>query len=96
MAEISYADVEHVAQLARLELNDTEKQKYTQELGEILNYVDALNQTSTSKVEVGGQIAGLSDIARTDEITNKENRDKMLANAPEQKDGFIKVKKVFE
>lgn len=92
---ISKVDVEHVAQLARLELTDSEKEKFTQEIGEILNFVDQLNLNSTSKVESVAQISGLANIARADEITNQENRDKMLQNAPEQKDGFIKVKKVF-
>ena len=93
---ISKQDVEHVAQLARLELKDTEKDKYTQEIGEILDYVAELNQTDTSNVAVVGQITDLSNIAREDNITNENNREKLLQNAPAQKDGFIKVKKVFE
>lgn len=96
MAQISIEDVEHVAQLARLELSDAEKQKFTQELGEILNFVDELTASATSKVAAIGQIANLSNIARADKITNQENRDKMLQNAPEKKDGFIVVKKIFE
>ena len=92
---ISKEDIEHVAKLARLELNDKEKEKFTQELGAILNYVAELNQTDTSNVAEVGQISGLANIARADEVTNKNNREKMLANAAEQKDGFIKVKKVF-
>lgn len=96
MAQISQADVEHTTQLARLELTDEEKSKFTQELGAILDYVGELKTADTSEVASVGQISGLANIARADEITNKNNREKMLENAPEQKDGFIKVKKVFE
>lgn len=92
---ISKEEIEHVAQLARLELTDGEKEKFTQEIGEILNFVEELNLADTSEVETVSQISGLANIARADEITNENNRDKMLQNAPEQKDGFIKVKKVF-
>jgi aspartyl-tRNA(Asn)/glutamyl-tRNA(Gln) amidotransferase subunit C len=93
---ISKDDLEHVVRLARLDLADAEKDKYTQDLGEILSYADELNQTSTSGLEVVSQIAGLSSIARADEITNTNIREKLLENAPAQQDGFIKVKKVFE
>jgi len=93
---ISKDDLEHVVRLARLDLADAEKDKYTQDLGEILSYADELNQTSTSGVEVVSQIAGLLNIARADEITNTNIREKLLENAPAQQDGFIKVKKVFE
>lgn len=93
---ISKQDIEHTAKLARIEIDESDIDKFTQEIGEILNYVDDLNQTDTSNVAVVSQISDLANIARTDEITNENCREKMLENAPEQKDGFIKVKKVFE
>lgn len=96
MAQITKTDVEHVATLARLELTETEKDKFTPEIGAVLNYVEELNLTATSEVAVVSQISGLSNIARPDEITNENNREKLLSNAPEQENGFIKVKKVFE
>jgi len=96
MAEISTAEVERVARLARLELTENEKQKLTQDMGEILDYIGELNQAETKNIEPISQISGLSNIARADEITNENQRDQMLQNAPETKDGFIKVKKVFE
>lgn len=96
MAQITKQNVEHVARLARLELTETEKSEFTQELGEVLNYALELNQTSTSKVDVVDQISGLKNVTRVDKITNKSDRDQLLAIAPAQENGYIKVKKVFE
>jgi len=96
MSKITNQDVEHIAQLARIELSEKEKPVFGEKLGEILNYVDELNGAPTNKVVSISQIIGLENVARSDEVTNPEIRDLMLENAPETKDGFIKVGKVFE
>ncbi|MEI6040599.1 MAG: Asp-tRNA(Asn)/Glu-tRNA(Gln) amidotransferase subunit GatC [Candidatus Berkelbacteria bacterium] len=96
MSNISNADVEHVARLARLKLTDEEKNKFTHELGEVLNYIDEINETDTAQIEAVSQISGLSSITRSDDVTNSSNREKLLINAPAQHDGAIKVKQVFE
>ena len=95
MSQISKTDVEHVAELARLKLTEEEKQKFTQELGEILNYINELDELKDEKIEPISQIGGLENITRADEITNKPNRENLLKNAPAQKDGYIKVKQIF-
>jgi len=96
MAKISKQNVEHVAKLSRLKLSDEEKAEFTQELGAILEYVAELDSAPTENVEPISQISDLKNIAREDEIAESFNRDLMLENVPDQKDGFIKVKKVFE
>lgn len=96
MSNISKKDVEHVAKLSRLELSEEEKSQYTQELGAILDYVDELNSAPTEGIEPISQISGLKNIAREDEIEESLPTEKALQNAPDKKDKFIKVKKVFE
>jgi aspartyl-tRNA(Asn)/glutamyl-tRNA(Gln) amidotransferase subunit C len=96
MTNITKEDIEHVATLARLKLTDAETEKYTKEIGEVLNYVEELNQAPTKvkkEAEDGGE---LKNIVRVDEVTCQNDRENMLSNAPEEKNGFIKVKKVFE
>lgn len=93
---INKEDVEHVARLARIKLSEEEKIKFTHELGQILAYVDELNEVDTTGIEPISQISNLENIARTDEITNSKDRENLLTNAPAQENGFIKVKKVFE
>ena len=48
---ITVKDVEHVAKLARLELSEDEKEKFTKQLGDVLKHVDAMNEVDTSNVE---------------------------------------------
>jgi len=96
MAGITKQDVEHVARLARLELTDEEKSKFTQELGEVLNYANELAEAPTEGIEPISQISGQVNRTRKDEITNDLNSGELLINAPSRENGFIKVKKVFE
>ena len=48
---ITIKDVEHVAKLARLELTEEEKEKFTKQLDDVLKHVDAMNEVDTSNVE---------------------------------------------
>ena len=48
---IEIKDVEHVAKLARLELNEEEKVKFSKQLGDILKYVEQMNEVDTTGVE---------------------------------------------
>ena len=96
MAKISKQDVEYVASLARLELSDSEKEKFTQQLSSVLAYFEKLDAANTSEGKAIGQINDMKNIASADEIGEKWDREELLKNAPEQEDGFIKVKAVFE
>jgi aspartyl-tRNA(Asn)/glutamyl-tRNA(Gln) amidotransferase subunit C len=93
---LSRGDVEHVAQLARLELSDEEKTKFTEQLGSVLEYFEKLDKANTADAETISQINNMENITREDEIGEQYAREKLLKNAPEQEDGFIKVKAVFE
>ena len=96
MAQISKQKIEHVAQLARLKLTEPEEEKMTQEIGEILNYVEELDRADTGATDEKIYVTSLKNVMREDKITNQNNREKLLANAPMQQNGAIKVKKVFE
>lgn len=91
---ITIKDVEHVAKLARLELTDTEKEKYTNQLGAILDYVEQLNEVDTSNVEPMEHAYPIFNVMREDEPKADFTRDEMLANAPDEEDGFFKVPKI--
>lgn len=95
MSNISSRDVEQVAELARLELAEEEKEKYTKELGDILNYVEELNQAPVEAAREEKTELELVNIARVDKITNENDRENLLVNTPSQEKGYIKVKKVF-
>lgn len=96
---ISKKDVEHVAKLARIELQEDEKEKFAGELSSILGFVETLNKIDTSGLTpmAGGSL--LENETREDtqlEMTLENKQVEMLAQVPEKKDTWIKVKAVFD
>lgn len=97
MSKITEQDVKQIAALARLELSEAELAKYQAELSGILDYVDQIEKVDTKNVEPTAQVTGLTDVVREDEkVPSTLTRDEILLNAPEKKDGYIKVKSVLE
>lgn len=93
---INQEEVIHIAKLARIEFTKEEDQKLTEELSEIIDYVEALEKASTEGLDSIGQISGLENVMREDEIKTGISIEKILQNAPDKYDNFIKTKKVFE
>lgn len=94
---LSKKEVEHIGELARLELTEAEKKKFTRELSAILDFVEKLEKIKTSKVEPMANISGLENIIRKDEVKKCDiSSEKLLENAPEKEKGFIKVRQVLE
>jgi len=96
MAKISKKEVEHIAKLARISLSEKEKDKFLKELSSILEFVSKLQEVDTSKIKPLSQITGLENVLEEDKIEECPRREELLKNIPDKKDGFIKVKKVFE
>ena len=96
MAKISKEEVEHIAKLARIELKDNGKEKFQKELSSILEFVSQLQKVDTKDIIPISQVTGLDNVLEKDNIKPSPKREKLLKNAPEKQDGFIKVKKVFE
>lgn len=97
MGKISKEEVEKIVQLARLTVSESDIAKYQTELSAILGYVEIIDKVDTKNVEPTAQVTGLSDVYAEDKSRpSYPGRDEILKNAPEKKDGFIKVKKVLE
>lgn len=90
--------VKHIAKLARIELTDQEKEKFTKELSSILDYVVQLNKVDTSKVKGTSQVTGLGNVTRSDDTKYKipDTRYKLLKQAPKRKGDYFKVPKILE
>ena len=93
---ITIQDVEHVAKLARLELTEEEKQKYTHQLGELLEYFEQLNEVDTTAVEPMSQAIPLVNVMREDIPHEPFDREKIIANAPLEENGYFRVPKILE
>ena len=71
---ITIKDVEHVAKLARLELTEEEKEKFTKQLGDVLKHVDAMNEVDTSNVEPMSHAIDFVNVMRDDEVYYEQTK----------------------
>lgn len=94
--KISKQEVEHVAKLARLELSEQEKEKLTDQLSNILTYVEKLNELDTNGVESTSHVLDISNVMRDDVAAASLPQERALANAPEKAAGHYKVPKIIE
>ena len=92
---IKIEDVEEVATLAKLEFPFEEKQKLAMELDQIVAYVERLNELDTKAVEPIWHIIDLKNILREDKVRNWLEQEQALANAPQKKQCYFSVPKVF-
>ena len=92
---LTIKEVEYVAQLARLQLNEEEKQSFAEQLSSILEYVDKLNELSTDGVEPLAHILPVYNVFRADESRAGSPREEILANAPLVEEGQYKVPKIM-
>jgi aspartyl-tRNA(Asn)/glutamyl-tRNA(Gln) amidotransferase subunit C len=91
---ITVKDVEHVAKLARLELTDSEKEKFTKQLGDVLKYVEQMNEVDTTNVKPMAHAFDIVNVMRKDEVVKEISKEALLQNAPEEENGFFKVPKI--
>ena len=90
------AAVEKVARLARLKITDEEAEKYGAQLSNIINFVEQLQEVDTDNVEPLASVVDIKLRLREDEITDGGIQKDVLANAPEELEGFFVVPKVVE
>ncbi len=91
---ITIKDVEHVAKLARLELTEEEKEKFTGQLGAVLEYVNQMNEVDTSNVEPMAHAIDFSNVMREDKVYYEQTKEELMANAPYEENGFFRVPKI--
>jgi aspartyl-tRNA(Asn)/glutamyl-tRNA(Gln) amidotransferase subunit C len=88
--------IEHIALLARLELSEEEKKLFSEQLGNIIQYIDKLNEIDTTDIEPTAHVLPMQNVLRKDELQPSLQRDKALLNAPDSRDGFYRVPKIIE
>ena len=88
--------IDYVGILAKLELSDEEKEQAKKDMSDMLDYVSKLNELDTENVEAMSHTFSYNNVFREDEVTNGDDRENMLSNAQEQKDGCYKVPRTFD
>jgi len=96
MSELTRADVEHVAQLARLALRDDEIEELTQQLGVILDHAASVSALDTDDVPPTAHPLPLVNVLRPDTPRPSLDRDEVLAMAPSSEDGRFRVPRILD
>jgi aspartyl-tRNA(Asn)/glutamyl-tRNA(Gln) amidotransferase subunit C len=93
--KITKDEVIYTANLARLDLDEDSINRFADQIGDILEYVDTLNSVDTEGLIPTSHAIFLSNAFREDEVKKSMGADKALANAPEKEDGNFIVPKVI-
>lgn len=93
---ITRKDVEYVAELARLEFSEEEKENFTKTLNDIFKYAEKLNEVDTEEVPPTAHILSVKNVFREDRVRPSMDRDKILRNAPDSDKGCFRVPRVIE
>ena len=89
-------DVEYIANLARIRLNTDEARGFSDQLGDIITYVEKLNKVDTKDTEPTTHPLPIINVFREDEVKGSLPVEKALKNAPKKAESSFKVPKVVE
>lgn len=89
-------EVAHIGALANLKLTEKEITTFTAQLGDIIKYIQKLNELDTSDILSTSQVTSLANVTREDEVKPSLSQKEALANAKDTFEGYFKVKAVFD
>lgn len=92
---IKIEELEHLANLARIHLDEDDKKSLIKEFDSILGYVDQLKKVDVS-LDAEGRVGAVKNIMRNDEVNSDDDREILLAEAPDRVGDFVAVKKIIE
>ena len=92
---ISKEEVEHIAKLASLNLTEAEKERYANDMTEILEFANMINSVNTDEVNETIGANENYNVFRKDEIVQTVDKETLLQNAPSQADGLFRRPKVI-
>jgi len=94
--KLSRDEVLHIALLARLGLSETEVDRLSEQLSNILENFEVLQKVDTSNVAPTAQSIALQNVMSGDEVAASLPPDQVLANAPQKEADFFRVRPVLE
>ena len=92
---ISDETIEYVGILSKLELSPEEKEQAKKDMGSMLDYIDKLNELDTTGIEPMSHVFPVQNVFREDVVTNGDNKEKTLTNAPLRKEDSFEVPKTI-
>ncbi len=92
---VSLDEVRHLAALSEIQLSDSELESLATDIGNIVGYINQLDELDTDQVEPTFQLTGLQNVWRDDKIEPQLSREKLLNLAPDTENNQVKVPKVL-
>jgi aspartyl-tRNA(Asn)/glutamyl-tRNA(Gln) amidotransferase subunit C len=93
---VNDALVEKLANLSRLEFDETEKEEIKSDLEKMIGFIDKLNELDTTGVDPLLHMSENVNVFRKDEVKNEIKREEVFRNAPLHNEEFFKVPKVIK
>ena len=94
--KITTQDVARIAHLARIAIDEKEAPALAENLSNILKFVEQMDAIDTSSVEPMAHPQDAAQRLRDDEVTEPDQREIFLRNAPATEDGLFLVPRVIE
>lgn len=88
--------IEYVGILAKLELSHGEKERAKEDMGSMLDYIDKLNELDTTGVEPMSHVFPVQNVFREDVVTNGDDSENILKNAPAKRNNMFEVPRTLE
>jgi len=93
---VTEKDVQYIANLARLQVNEEEAKSYAKDMSSILEYMELLNEVDTSDVKPLEHVIDLESRFRKDKAEQPLSHEDALKNAPDADSDYFRVPKVIE
>ena len=94
--DIGLKEIEYIANLSRIALTDEEKNIFTKQLANVLDYIKKLNELNTDTAKPMAYATDIKNVFREEKLTPSLSRQKVLNLSPSNVNGFFKVPKVIE
>ena len=92
---ITRSEVERIAKLAKLKFSADEIESLTHQMGEIIDYVNKINELDLKNVPPTYHVLDMKNVMRDDRVKEGLTQEEALMNAPAKHDGFFSVPKVI-
>lgn len=89
-------DIDHAAKLARLNISKKEKELFSGQVQNIIQYIEKLNELDTTSVEPTAHILPINNVFREDSLRESLPRHYALQNAPQKDEDFYRVPRIIE
>ena len=93
--KVSKEEILHIANLARLDLEENEIDKYLENLDDILNFAEIVNSAPVEGLDITIGANEAKNVFRKDEVIQPQSREELLQNAPSQDEGMFRIPKVL-